>query len=95
MTARMTAAEAKANQERIAERFDLGHWYGTMLGKCCGVYPKAMSFGSSVSEMAYYQCEVCGKRTEPFEMPWQAREAWDNGDVHYEDGQMGSCEEES
>lgn len=24
------------------------------------------------------ECEVCGKRTEPFDMPWQSAEAWNN-----------------
>lgn len=73
----MTASEAKANQERIAERFDLGWWYGIRCKKCCGVYPKFMKSGDLLK--CFYQCEVCGKRTpNDHEMPWLAEEEWNN-----------------
>lgn len=72
----MTKEEAKANQERIEdEGYNLGWWYGTWCEKCCGVFPKfevSDAFGGG----CWYQCEVCGKRTEEKSMPWQARDAW-------------------
>ena len=75
----MTEQQAKANQNRIAKHYNLGWWYGTRCQKCCGVFPKFMTTDTMRCE-CYYQCEVCGKRTKPFDMPWQAEEAWNNGE---------------
>lgn len=72
----MTASEAKANQDRIGQHFDLGWWYGTRCSKCCGVYPKLMREGNPSFENCFYQCEVCGRRTRAYSMPWVAEEAW-------------------
>ena len=80
----MTAKEARDNQDRIAKQYDLGWWYGTRCQKCCGVYPKLMMTNDMLK--CFYQCEVCGTRTEPALMPWIAEEAWNNGKVEY--GQM-------
>lgn len=79
----MTAAEAKANQDRIvADGYELGWWYGTGCKKCCGVYPKFMTRNTEDTRSAYYECEVCGKRTkEYFTMPWLAEEAWNRDEV--------------
>lgn len=74
----MTREEAKANQDRIAKHFDLSWWYGTGCEKCCGVFPKfqtSLGFDGS----CWYECEVCGKKTEPQAMPWLAREEWNAG----------------
>ena len=84
----MTPEEAKANQDQLAKHYSLSHWYGTKCEKCCGVYPIHREFGSTVQGEMYYQCEVCGKRTSEFEMPWQAREAWNAGETFYEESQM-------
>lgn len=76
----MTREEAAANQKDLARRYDLSFWYGTWCEPCCGVYPKFMSLHSNNPKDCFYQCEVCGKRTESFTMPWQARDAWNNGE---------------
>lgn len=74
----MTAEQAKKNQDRIQESgFNLGWWYGVHCEKCCEVYPEFRTTEDS-SRGCYYECEVCGKRTEVFDMPWQATEAWNN-----------------
>ena len=74
----MTAQEAKKNQDDIVKQgYKLSHWYGTWCEKCCGVYPKFETSGA-LQEKCYYICEVCGKRTENFDMPWLARDAWNN-----------------
>lgn len=75
----MTKEEAKANQDRIAKGYDLGYWYGTNCEKCCGVFPKFRTFGDLGGwTRCYYECEVCGKRTDKFEMPHQAEKAWND-----------------
>ena len=75
----MTREEAKANQDRIAKDFDLSYWYGTKCEKCCDVFPKFRTFGDlGGHSKCYYECEVCGKRTELFDMPWQSERAWNN-----------------
>ena len=76
----MTAEEAKQNQDRIAEHYDLSHWYGTNCRKCCGVYPKFIAH-ISAKDLCHYECEVCGRRTADYEMPWQAQHAWNNGEI--------------
>lgn len=77
----MTAEEAKKNQDRIAEHYNLGWWYGTRCRKCCGVYPKLIMTNDLLK--CFYQCEVCGTRTAPETMPWIAEEAWNNGKIEY------------
>ena len=71
----MTAEEAKKNQEELAKHFNLGFWYGTHCKKCCGVYPKFRT-SASYDSYCWYECEVCGKRTENAPMPWVAEKAW-------------------
>lgn len=73
----MTADEARANQERIAETFDLGWWYGVRCEKCCGVFPRLI-VPDGTTGRCYYRCEVCGRRTAECEMPWIAEEKWNN-----------------
>lgn len=79
----MTREEAKANQDEIERGpFKLSYWYGTNCEKCCGVYPKFRTGYDPAKHMqdaCWYECEVCGKRTEFFGMPWQAEEAWNAG----------------
>ena len=75
----MTAEQAKANQDRIAKHYDLGWWYGTRCKKCCGIYPKLMYY-EKMEHRVYYQCEVCGKRTNPKKMPWIAEKTWNDGE---------------
>ena len=80
----MTKEEALANQQQIVARgYNLAHWYGTNCKKCCGVYPKAMTANTNNPKDFYYECEVCGKRTDLYTMPWLAREAW-NADNYLE-----------
>ena len=74
----MTKEEAKANQDRIAKNFKLSWWYGTNCEKCCEVYPKFDTEGDSAGGRCFYICEVCGKRTNGFSMPWLAERAWNN-----------------
>lgn len=74
----MTRQEALANQERIAKNYNLGWWYGTRCERCCGVLPKLETEGNMTDGRCFYQCEVCGKRTKGFQMPWMAERAWNN-----------------
>lgn len=75
----MTRDKAKRNQNEIAKNFNLGWWYGTNCKPCCGGYPKFMHTGDLLH--CFYQCEVCGSRTAPFDMPWQAEKAWNEGRI--------------
>lgn len=75
----MTEQQAKANQDRIAAHYELGWWYGTRCRKCCEVFPKLMKT-TTTHDQCYYECEVCGKKTKPFDMPWQSEKAWNNGE---------------
>ena len=72
----MTPEEAKRNQDEISQHWNLSNWYGTRCEKCCGVYPK---YVASYSGGSRYECEVCGKTTEPYSMPWLAEQAWNEG----------------
>lgn len=75
----MTQEEAKAYQDKIvADGYELGWYFGTRCKKCCGVYPRFIT-SCSMNMKDYYRCDVCGKRTEEFEMPWLAEEAWNAG----------------
>ena len=70
----MTAREAANEQNRLRIMgYSLGYWFGTKCEKCCGVYPRFIKTGK---DDCFYQCDVCGKRTEPCVMPWVAEEAW-------------------
>lgn len=73
----MTEEEVKRHQDELAEHYDLSHWYGTWCKKCCGVYPK-LEF---TVNHCWYECEVCGRRTEAKQMPWEARDAWNRDEV--------------
>ena len=73
----MTQEEAKEKQAQIAKQYDLSYWYGTNCEKCCGVYPK-FKVSSGFDCKCWYECEVCGKRTEPQEMPWICEKKWNN-----------------
>ena len=77
----MTGEEAKRNQEQLeAEGWNLGFWYGTHCEKCCGVFPKLITnVYVNGEDLCRYECEVCGKKTEAFTMPWLAEEAWNEG----------------
>lgn len=83
----MTSEEAKREQDRIAEHYNLGWWYGTGCEKCCGVFPKFM-VANGMSTDCWYECEVCGKRTPPKNMPLVAEEAWNRGEVIQEPKQL-------
>lgn len=84
----MTAKEAKEKQDRIAQHYNLGWWYGTDCEKCCGIFPKLMMSGATSHEQCYYQCEVCGKRSEPCLMPWIARDKWNDHEYVQEEKQL-------
>ena len=72
----MIKEEAKENQDRLSRNFDLSFWYGTWCEKCCEVYPKLDTEGDLAGGQCFYVCEVCGRRTKGYSMPWQARDAW-------------------
>lgn len=81
---RMTAAEAKARQDDLEARgFSLSYWYGTKCKQCHGVYP-AFHHSEANGGGCWYECEVCGKRTEEMSMPWMAEEAWNAGQFREE-----------
>lgn len=80
----MTREEAKRNQERLGDA--AGWYYATEAKKCCGVYPKLMRKRTNDPQDVYLQCEVCGKQTALFTMPWLAVAAWN--DLHYEEQQL-------
>ena len=85
----MTAEEAKANQDRIVEEgWDLGFWYGTNCNKCCGVYPKLVNVYTGGQDLCCYECEVCGRKTAEYTMPWLARDAWNNGEFAISQGAL-------
>ena len=75
----MTAEEAKQRQNSLAEHFDLSYWYGIHCDKCCGVYPKLVSHIGGYDDLCRYECEVCGKKTGNYSMPWIAQTAWNDG----------------
>lgn len=64
-------------QNDIAAHFDLGWWYGTWCKKCCDVYPIFMKT-DDFSDLCYYQCEVCGRKSKKCVMPWVARDDWNS-----------------
>ena len=73
----MTREEAKAEQDRLSSMgIDLGWYFGTRCEKCCGVYPRFHDNGGTGRNTCWYECDVCGKRTELHVMPWVAEEAW-------------------
>ncbi len=81
----MTQQEAIKIQASIQERgFRLDYWFGTDCKKCCDVYPRLMKANRTDPCDIYYQCDVCGKRTVFFTMPWMAREAWNRGETYGE-----------
>ena len=75
---KMTEQEAIKYQAELAKHYNLSFWYGTSCHKCYSVYPRFMTMGAAQGK-CYYQCEVCGKRTDNYDMPWQAMEAWNAG----------------
>lgn len=83
----MTGEEAKRRQNELAKHYNLGWWYGVRCEKCCGVYPKFMTT-EDTRGLCYYQCEVCGRKTKKFLMPWIAEEAWNNREYESEYLQM-------
>ena len=84
----MTRTEAKAIQDDLEARgFKLGWYYGTNCEKCCGVYPKLVSSQQNGAG-CWYECEVCGKRTDEHPMPWLARDAWNSHEFKFEQIKM-------
>ena len=82
----MTAEEAKRHQDQLeAEGWPLSFWYGTRCSKCCGVYPK---FVDAPNDNCRYECEVCGKTTADYSMPWLAWEAWNRGEFLTTQGRL-------
>ena len=78
----MTAEEAKAHQDDLERKgFTLAWWYGTGCKKCCGVYPKFHS-GDTLRPGCWYECEVCGRKTEKQAMPWIAEKEWNAGNTN-------------
>ena len=75
----ISAEEAKYKQDELEGKgFDLGFWYGTKCEKCCGVFP-AFRHSDANGGGCWYECEVCGKRTEEKTMPWLAEQDWNAG----------------
>lgn len=76
----MTAEEAKKHQEQlVSEGWTLDFWYGTKCEKCCDVFPKLITH-IPPNDNCRYECEVCGKKTKAYSMPWLAEEAWNRGE---------------
>ena len=73
----MTSDEALKKQTDLAQHYDLRWWYGVNCAKCCGVYPRYITEANGGRR---YECDVCGKTTEPKAMPKDAEEAWNNGE---------------
>lgn len=73
----MTEDAAIKHQAELSKNYDLGFWYGTHCEKCCSVYPKLI-IGIGQENLCRYECEVCGRKTKPFQMPWEAETAWNN-----------------
>ena len=86
----MTAEEAKKHQDQlVAEGWTLSFWYGVHCDKCCGVYPKLIThIGGQSRDLCRYECEVCGKQTEAYDMPWQAEMAWNSGNFKTTQGKL-------
>lgn len=76
----MTREEAKAEQDRIAEHFNLGWWYGTKCKPCCGVYPKIRT---SDGFDARWQCRApdCNHMGPLWTCPWRKKMEADNGEA--------------
>lgn len=76
----MTQQEAKKEQQRLEIFYGhdgLGWWFGTHCEKCCGVYPRFCKRDTNDKHHDdYYKCDVCGKQTDYYAMPSQARDAW-------------------
>ena len=74
----MTQREAMLEQQILELKgMDLGWWFGVRCEKCCGVYPRFMTRDTNDKyHDAYYKCDVCGKQTDYYAMPWQCEEAW-------------------
>lgn len=84
----MTKEEAKENQDRLSKDYNLSFWYGTNCEKCCDVYPKLDTEGNETCADVFYVCEVCGKRTKGYVMPWLAKEAWNRHEYKDEETQL-------
>lgn len=76
----MTREEAAAQQAEIARHYDLSYWFGTNCRKCCGVYPRFRT-SSGFDSRCWYECDVCGMRTDAVTMPWIAERDWNDGKV--------------
>lgn len=75
----MNQMEAIAHQKQIVDDgYDLSFWYGTGCTKCHEVFPKLQG-GTTEHPGCWYECEVCGKKSELAPMPWVAREYWNAG----------------
>ena len=87
----MTKEEAEKEQEKLREHFGdgIGWWFGTRCERCCGVLPRLHVSNTTDMNDCWYECDVCGKRTERKTMPWVAEEAWNNHE--YREGQIGFC----
>ncbi len=71
-----TTEEVKAHQDKLGD--NVAWYYGTWCKKCCGVYP-AFFNEMNFNNYGYYVCLVCGKESEHCPMPWQSRDAWNEG----------------
>lgn len=75
----MTKQEAIKEQERLAQAYNLGWWFGTDCEKCCDVFPRFCKLDiNDKYHDCYYKCDVCGKQTDYYGMPSQAADAWNN-----------------
>lgn len=79
-----TKEQVMREQERLRQHYKLSWWYGTACKKCCDVYPKLMTKETFDTKDLWYECEVCGRRTNLFTMPHLAQEAWNKGETYIE-----------
>lgn len=79
----LTAAEAKAHQDRLeANGFRLEWWFDTKCRKCCGVYPAIRGYQGTGGKQRL-ECDVCGRRTKEYtEYNWKelAEAEWNSMD---------------
>lgn len=76
-----TKEEEKRYQDSLGSF--LGFYYGTGCYKCHDVYPRLMTEQTFVQN-CYYICLVCGKESEHKQMPWMAKESWQEINKPYE-----------
>ena len=69
----MTISEAKKVQKELGDF--LKFYYGVHLYPCCSVYPR-LEHTKDFKDLCWWECPVCGRETDKYQMPWLASEDW-------------------